>query len=90
MAHGNSKCVCAANMRLMHAPPLPHHPRLARCAPEEELAVEVGHVNGVHVDDVDVTESAECQVFQELTAQAAGPHHQDPAHESAMFEMRTK
>lgn len=25
-----------------------------RSAPEEELSIQVGHINGVHIDDVDV------------------------------------
>ena len=36
--------------------------------PEEELAVEVGHVNCVHVYDINVAYSTEGQVLQQLTA----------------------
>lgn len=49
--------------------------------PEEELSVEVGDVDGVHVDDVQVLEAGEGEVLEELAAQAAGPHdeHLDEA-----------
>ena len=45
-------------------------------APEEELAVEVGHINGVHINDVQVPKAAQGQVLQQLTAQAASAHAQ--------------
>ena len=38
---------------------------------EEELPVEVGHVDRVHVDHVDVLEAHQGQVLQELAAQTA-------------------
>jgi len=44
--------------------------------PEEELPVQVGHVDGVHVDDVDLPEAHQRQVLQQLAAQTAGPDHQ--------------
>ena len=45
---------------------------------EEKLAVEVGHVDGVQVDDLDVLEAGEHDVLEELAADAAGPDHQQP------------
>ena len=44
--------------------------------PEQELAVEVGHVDGVHVNYVDLAKAAQCQVLKQLAAQAACPHAQ--------------
>jgi hypothetical protein len=35
---------------------------------EEELAVEVGDVNGIHVDYIDVAKARESQIFEKLTA----------------------
>ena len=43
-------------------------------APEEELAVQVGHVDGVHVDDVHVLEARERKVLQDLAPQAPSAH----------------
>ncbi len=37
-------------------------------SPEQELAVEVGHVDGVHVDDLNVDKAGECQVLEDLTS----------------------
>ncbi len=44
--------------------------------PEQELAVEVGHVNGVHVDHIDLAKAAQRQVLEQLAAQAARPNAQ--------------
>ena len=41
-----------------------------------DLPVEVGHVDGVHVDDVNVGEAAQRQVLEDLAAEAAGADHQ--------------
>lgn len=43
---------------------------------EQELAIEVGEINGVHVYDVNVGESHVGTVFQELTAQATSSNDQ--------------
>lgn len=45
---------------------------------EEELAVEVGDVDGVHVDHVDGAKPRQRQVLEQLAAQAPGAHHQNP------------
>jgi hypothetical protein len=45
---------------------------LSRQLPEEELAIEVGDVNGVHVDNVDVAKAGEGKVLQEFASQATG------------------
>lgn len=44
--------------------------------PEEELAVEVGEVDGVEVDYVDLGEAREGEVLDDLAAQAAGADDQ--------------
>lgn len=45
--------------------------RKRRNGPEEELAVEVGHVDGVHVDDVDVGKAHEREVLEDFASQTA-------------------
>jgi len=47
---------------------------------EEELAVEVGHVDGVEVDHVDLAEAHEREVLEQLAAEAAGADHQHARH----------
>lgn len=37
--------------------------------PKQELAIQVGHVDRVHVNDVHVFEAGQCQVFENLTPQ---------------------
>jgi len=44
---------------------------------EEELAVEVGDVDGVEVDDMDVGEADEREVLEQLAAETAGADDQD-------------
>ncbi len=39
-------------------------------APEEKLAIEIGDIDGVHVNDIDVAYAAKCQVLQQLTTKA--------------------
>lgn len=46
---------------------------------EEELSVEVGDVDGVHIDDVYVAKAGEGKVFEELTAETAGADDEDAA-----------
>ena len=41
------------------------------CRPKQELPVQIGDVDGVHVDHVDVLEAHIAQVLQQLTAQPA-------------------
>jgi hypothetical protein len=41
------------------------------------LAVEIGNVDGVEVDYLDVTEAGEGQVFEEFAADAAGSDEED-------------
>ena len=45
--------------------------------PEQKLAVEVGEVDGVEIDDVDVAESGEDEVLEQLAANAACTNHED-------------
>lgn len=41
------------------------------------MAIEVGDFDAIHVDDVEVSETGEGQVFEELASQAAGSDYQD-------------
>lgn len=41
-----------------------------QCVPEEELAIEIGNIDGVHVNDINVAYAAKRQVLQQLTAKA--------------------
>lgn len=45
--------------------------------PKEELAIKIAKVYSVKVDDVDLTESSEDKILQQLTAYAAGADHQN-------------
>lgn len=47
-----------------------------RPTPEQELAVEVGNINGVHVNDIYVPKALQGQVLQQLAAEAASTHAQ--------------
>ena len=44
---------------------------------EKELAIEVAEVNGVQVDNVNLTKAGEDKILQELTADAASANHQN-------------
>ena len=47
--------------------------------PEEELAVEITDVNGIHVYDVNILETRQRQVCQDLAAQATSADHKNLA-----------
>ena len=44
---------------------------------EKELAVEVAKVDGVKVNDVDLAEAYENEIFQKLAANSSGADHQN-------------
>lgn len=44
---------------------------------EQKLAVQVAEVDGVQVDNVDLTKARERQVLEELAADASSSYHQD-------------
>lgn len=46
---------------------------------EEELAVEVGNVDGVHIDDMDVVKAGEGEVGEDLAAETASADDEDAA-----------
>ena len=50
---------------------------LAAAVPEEELPVQVGEVDGVHINDVNVAEAREGDVLEQLAAQAARADNED-------------
>ena len=45
--------------------------------PEEELPVQIGDVDGVHVNHIYVSKATQCQILQKLTAQASSSDAQD-------------
>ena len=45
--------------------------------PEEELAVQVTNVDGVHVDDMDVLEPRQRQIREDLAAQTTSANDQN-------------
>lgn len=45
--------------------------RALLCSPEQKLPIEIRHINGVHVDDVYVAETAQREIGEDLAAQAA-------------------
>lgn len=47
--------------------------------PEEELAIEVGDVDSVHVNDMDVCKAQQGQVGQDLAAQPSSANDEDLA-----------
>eukprot|EP00962_Isochrysis_galbana_P059433 scaffold33026_cov129-Isochrysis_galbana.AAC.3 len=42
------------------------------CLPEQELAVEVGDIDGVHIDDIEVTKPRESEVLQQFASEPPG------------------
>jgi len=54
----------------------PAHVRVA----EEELPIEVGYIDGVHIDDVDLAETHQRKVLEQLAAQAARANHEHSRH----------
>ncbi len=32
--------------------------------PEEELSVEVGHINRIHIDDIDVAKTSQSEILE--------------------------
>lgn len=44
---------------------------------EQKLAVQVAEVDGVQVNDVDLSKASENQVLEKLAADATGSYHQD-------------
>ena len=43
--------------------------------PEQKLPVQVAEINGIEIDDVDLAEAGEDQIFEQFAANAAGSHH---------------
>ena len=48
-------------------------------SPEEELAVEIREINGVHVNHHNIPEAREGEILEELTAKTSSPNDQDLA-----------
>jgi hypothetical protein len=55
---------------------------------EEELAIEVAKINRVEVDDVDLAEAGQDEVFEQLAANAARAHHQHARLEPGQYIAR--
>ena len=45
--------------------------------PEEKLAIQIGYVDRVHVDDVNLTESHQSQVFEQLASETSSPYYKN-------------
>ena len=45
--------------------------------PEEKLAIEIAEIDGVKVDNVNLTETSEDNILQQLATDAAGTDHQN-------------
>lgn len=43
--------------------------------PKKELPVQIGHINLVQIDDMNIFEAAQCQVLQKLTAKATSAYN---------------
>jgi hypothetical protein len=48
--------------------------------PKQELPIQIGHINGVHIDDVDVAKAHEGEIFQQLASETAGADDEDATH----------
>lgn len=55
---------------------------------EEELAVEVGEIDGVKIYNVNVAEASGDQVFQQFAANTAGAHDQDARLQGSQYMVR--
>ena len=44
---------------------------------EQKLAIQVAEVDGVQVDDVDLSKASEGQILEKLAADATSSYHQD-------------
>lgn len=67
-------CRCAG--KHAHSRLWPSHVSFA----EEELPVEVGDIDGVEVDDVDISKARERQVLEQLAAKATSTHYKHACH----------
>lgn len=43
---------------------------------EEELTIEVAQIDGIKIDDMDLTEACEDEVFEQLASDSTSTHHQ--------------
>lgn len=43
---------------------------------EEKLAIEVAQIDGIEIDDMDVTEPCEDEVFEKLASDSTSTNHQ--------------
>lgn len=41
------------------------------------MAIEIAEIDGVKIDNVNLTETSEDKIFQQLTAYATGANHQN-------------
>lgn len=53
--------------------------------PEEELSVEIGDLDGVHVYDVNILEPRQGEVLEQFAAQTTGTNHQNPSQLPNLF-----
>ena len=48
-------------------------------APKQKLTIQIANVDGIEVDDLDVTESAQREIFEKFATDSAGSHDEDAA-----------
>jgi len=48
-----------------------------RAIPKQELPVEIGYIDGVHINDIDLFEAGKGKILENLTAEAAGSNDED-------------
>jgi hypothetical protein len=44
---------------------------------KQELAIEIGHVDGVEINDLDVSKAGKCEILEQFAANPTGTHEQD-------------
>ena len=48
-----------------------------RSSPKEELSIEIGDINSVHINDMNLLETGEREIFEDFTTQAACTYDQN-------------
>ena len=64
--------------------------RIIQLIPEQKLAVEVGNVDGVHVDDMNVAKPRKCQILEQFAAETTSTNDKDLALVEVFLPLREK
>jgi len=47
--------------------------------PKKKLSIQIGHINRIQINNLDVAETAESEIFEELAANTARADEEDAA-----------